>query len=129
MRKIKQMLATTLLVMFIASCASQERGVLQLDANYEEVFFASVQAIHEINYAVVNANIDTGFIAAELGSFTSSKTIVNMSVIVKRNPAGTEVEVAIVPRPGAFEIGRGTKDDFRDFTAALKRKFPNLKVN
>ncbi|PIW26226.1 MAG: hypothetical protein COW30_16005 [Rhodospirillales bacterium CG15_BIG_FIL_POST_REV_8_21_14_020_66_15] len=121
--------AAILFTMALSSCAAQVRGALHVDAPYEDVFAASVQAINDINYAVVRADAATGFIAAELGSITSSKTVVNMSVLVKRAGDGTDVDVAIVPRPGVWEIGRGTKDHYREFKDALKSRFPNSKTN
>ncbi len=128
MKKTKQIFVTTLLIIFIASCASQTRGVLHFDAKYKEVFYASVKAISETNYAVVSADVATGFIVAKLGGIAGSDAVVTMSVTVKKRALGTDVEVAIIPIPGAIQFsGRGTEEQFDDFKILLRRKFSSIK--
>jgi len=120
----------SLIVLITASCASKTRGSMHFDAKYEEVFYASVKAISETNYSVVSADVTTGFILAKLGGIAGSDAVVTMSVTVKESDNGTEVEVAIIPIPGAIQFGgRGTEEQFSDFKESLRKRFTGMKVN
>ncbi len=107
MKKLKQISTTALLVIFLASCQSPLRGALQLDANYDEIFFECVQAINEINFRSVGITRTKINIARHLSVFYGFFLGKLGCQIVKRTLArGSESRERLFVTDATRSIGR-----------------------
>lgn len=119
-------LCVVFISIFITSCATTTSGRLHSSGSYENVFKACIQAASETNYGVTSTDMNAGLIVAERNLFgSSSAKVVRMNITVKQVSTGTEVGITVVPPPGT--VGN-IKASIDNFTEALKRKVPDVKV-
>ena len=116
---------TILSLFFILhSCAlSTERHSRYTGGNYEDVFRAAIQAVHDIDFSVVTSDVNSGRIVAEKSVLDNEKGVITrrLNIAVESTPGGIKVGITFDDQPVAIE---DDKKPVREFVEALKKRAP-----
>jgi hypothetical protein len=119
-----------LLSSLIVSCSAKSQGiVLSANRTYDEIFEASLAAVHETDFSVTSNDIQTGSIVAVKHIDAEDGHDLRMQVRVNRVATGTEV-VVTVSRPSGTPAAEAEpcKCNVKSFVYALENRLPDVNV-